>query len=88
MEIYVTILGRGGHASRPDKSYNPIDCFTALYGALQTIPCSINRVSGGNSGNIIPESLDFWGKCDNVEALQNILEHICPIYHCSFNIHK
>lgn len=83
MEFDITIQGKGGHGSRPDLSHNPVDCFAAVYGALQTVGCTITRVDGGTAGNIIPDALRFTGNCGNMEALKRILEHTCKIYHCT-----
>ena len=61
MEYTVTIFGRGAHGSRPDLGRNPVDCFAAAYGALQTIGCTISDVDGGTAGNIIPETVEMRG---------------------------
>ncbi|MDR2665151.1 MAG: amidohydrolase [Oscillospiraceae bacterium] len=68
----VTLRGRGGHGSRPDRSNNPVDCFVAVYNALVSIRLrrtspfepftfSIGLLSGGDKGNIIPSELTFGG---------------------------
>ena len=82
MEFSVTIQGKGGHGSRPDLSCNPVDCFTAVFGALQTIGCTINNVDGGTAANIIPETLHFTGSCNDMDAFKRILEHTCAAYNC------
>ena len=43
MEFHITIQGKGGHGSRPDLSYNPVDCFAAVYSGLQTIGCTVTE---------------------------------------------
>lgn len=83
MEFDITIQGKGGHGSRPDLSRNPIDCFAAVYGALQTAGCSVTFVDGGTAGNIIPDSLRFKGTCKDMDAVKRILEHTCAVYHCT-----
>ena len=83
MEFHITIQGKGGHGSRPDLSYNPVDCFAAVYGALQTVGCTVTDVDGGTAGNIIPHALHFRGSCDHMDALKRILEHTCAAYNCS-----
>lgn len=83
MKFNITIQGKGGHGSRPDLSHNPVDCFAAVYGALQTIDCTVTCVDGGTAGNIIPEQLTFACACDNKEALQRILDHACAAYNCT-----
>lgn len=68
----VTITGKGGHGSRPDLSNNPLDCFHAFYGGLQSIwmrdvsPCepatlAICKVQYGTTWNIIAPTLNFAG---------------------------
>lgn len=70
--VNVTIKGKGGHGSRPDLCNNPIDCFVAIYNALQasrmkyTSPFnpftfSIGTVKAGEAANIIPEEITFAG---------------------------
>ena len=83
MEFSVTIQGKGGHGSRPDLGCNPVDCFTAVFGALQTIGCTITHVDGGTAANIIPEVLHFTGSCNDMDALKRILEHTCAAYRCT-----
>lgn len=87
MEFNITIQGKGGHGSRPDLSHNPVDCFAAVYGALQTIGCKVSFVDGGTAGNIIPDALHFTCSCDNTNALKRILEHTCNLYHCTAVFH-
>ncbi|MBR0140349.1 MAG: amidohydrolase [Firmicutes bacterium] len=72
MRFQVTIEGRGGHGSRPDKSINPIDCFVAVYQRLQalrltavdpyqTCTYSVGSLSSGAVPNVIPQTLTFSG---------------------------
>jgi len=86
MEYTVTIFGRGGHGSRPDNGRNPVDCFAAVYGALQTIGCAVTDVDGGTAGNIIADKLIFRCTCENKEALQRILTHTAAAYNCTAEI--
>ena len=86
MEFSITIQGKGGHGSRPDLSCNPVDCFAAVYSALQTIGCTITCVDGGTAANIIPEALHFQGSCQNMDAVKRILEHTCAAYLCTGSI--
>ena len=88
MEFDITIQGRGGHGSRPDLACNPIDCFSAVFGALQQVGCQITHVDSGTAGNIIPDTLRFKGSCQDMDALRLILEHTCSIYHCSAIFNK
>ncbi|MBO5869067.1 MAG: peptidase dimerization domain-containing protein [Oscillospiraceae bacterium] len=87
MNYTITIQGRGGHGSRPDRAYNPIDCFAAIYGILQQHQCPITRIDGGTANNVIPDKLIFsmeWDK--SKENLESILDPACKLYHCSFEI--
>lgn len=70
----VTLTGKGGHGSRPDRSINPIDCFVAIYECLKTIRMnhvapdvmltnSMGMVQAGTAGNVIPQTLTFCGTC-------------------------
>ena len=63
----VTILGRGGHGSRPETTIDPIVLAAAIVMRLQTIVArevspqetavvSIGRISAGTKNNIIPET--------------------------------
>lgn len=89
MNYSITIQGRGGHGSRPDLSYNPVDCFVAVFGALQRFSPTISQVDGGSAVNVIPDKLIFVMKCcAGTEDLAQILEPICKLYHCSFEINE
>lgn len=87
MEFNITIQGKGGHGSRPDLGCNPVDCFAAVYGALQAVGCEITNVDGGTAGNIIPEALYFQGTCKDMDAVKRILEHTCAAYRCTAVFH-
>ena len=86
MEFKITIQGKGGHGSRPDRSINPVDCFAAVYGGLQIIGCTVTDVDGGTANNIIPEMLTFTCACENPEAMQQLLTHTCAAYNCTVTI--
>ena len=86
MEYTVTIFGRSAHGSRPDLGRNPVDCFAAAYGALQTIGCTISDVEGGTANNIVPDKLVFRCTCQNKEALERILTHTAAAYNCTAEI--
>lgn len=68
----VTLTGKGGHSSRPDKSNNPLDCFTNLYNNIEQLrhryvppyaylTNSISFVECGTKSNVIPETCHFSG---------------------------
>ena len=72
MGFNVTIHGKGGHGSRPDQANSPIDCFVAIYNALQAgrltkvtpfkpLTFSVGQLQAGAVGNVIPNDLFFAG---------------------------
>lgn len=69
-EIYITVIGRGGHAALPDRILNPVlmssKIICALYehfDAIQDVPSvfSIGAVDGGSAGNIVPDLVKLKG---------------------------
>ena len=72
MAFDVTIHGKGGHGSRPDQANSPIDCFVAIYNALeaarltkitpfQPLTLSVGLLQSGAVSNVIPNDLTFAG---------------------------
>ena len=72
MAFKVTIVGKGGHGSRPDKAASPIDAFVAIYNGLQAmrvtkippnkvLTYSLGSVQAGDTHNVIPHTLRFIG---------------------------
>ncbi len=70
--FHITLIGKGGHGSRPDRGNNPIDCFLAIAYQfkdlrMRMIPpdvlftASINMVNAGSAHNITPVTLTFSG---------------------------
>ncbi len=70
--IVATVRGRGGHASEPHMSLDPITVAAEVILALQTAVTrridvfdpavvSITRVTGGTTNNIIPEKVELEG---------------------------
>lgn len=66
------ITGRGGHASRPDLSNNPVDCMLEFINEINKIrmkhispfeqlTVSICKIDAGTKSNIIPEYAEFSG---------------------------
>ena len=87
MHYSITIQGRGGHGSRPDRACNPVDCFAAIYGALQQLRCKITQVDGGTAVNVIPDKLIFHAECDGSEQeLTQVMTPICQLYSCSVHV--
>jgi amidohydrolase len=71
-ELYITILGQGGHGARPNLTIDPIVIASHVVIALQTIvsrrtdpfkECvlTIGKFSGGTATNIIPNEVVLWG---------------------------
>lgn len=72
MAFNITIHGKGGHGSRPDQANSPIDCFVAIYNALQAarltkitpfkpLTLSVGLLQSGAVSNVIPNDLTFAG---------------------------
>ena len=70
MGFNITIHGKGGHGSRPDQANSPIDCFVAIYNALQAarltkitpfkpLTLSVGLLQAGAVSNVIPNDLTF-----------------------------
>ncbi len=66
----VTIIGKGGHGSRPDQAISPIDCFATVHQRFlgfrkderfKKCTYSVGQVNSGSAKNIIPETLSFSG---------------------------
>ena len=68
--ITVTINGRGGHGSNPEKNIDPIICAANIINSLQSIVSrnvspldsavlSVNYISGGDVNNLVVDSVTF-----------------------------
>lgn len=71
-EIYIRLIGQGGHAAMPEQFRDPIMASAHLVIALQQIPqkyapsgiptvLSIGRIEGAGSVNVIPEAVKMEG---------------------------
>ena len=69
-EIYITVIGSGGHAALPEGTLNPVlmasKIVCALYerfDAVTDVPSvlSIGVVDGGSAGNIVPDAVKLEG---------------------------
>lgn len=90
MKFDISIHGRGGHGSRPDNSINPIDCFTAVLSAMESLGrCEITRVDGGTASNIIPNTVRFQGALENADAncVKAMVDSCCQAYACHAEYH-
>ena len=72
MDFDVTLIGRGGHGSRPDLANNPLDCFASIYHQLQEmrtriltpfypLEISVCKIEMGTTAAIIPQEMRFAG---------------------------
>jgi amidohydrolase len=68
--LYATIVGRGGHGSKPETAIDPIYIASFVIQALYGIPArrippndpaviSLGSVHGGDASNVIPEQIEF-----------------------------
>lgn len=90
MTFDISIHGRGGHGSRPDNSINPIDCFTAVLAAMESIgKCEITCVDGGTASNVIPNTVRFQGTLENADlnSIQTIVDSLCAAFNCRAEYH-
>ncbi len=71
-EIYITVIGKGGHAALPHQTIDPIIIASNLLLSLQTIisrnhnplspsVLSFGKITGGNAGNVIPDEVKIEG---------------------------
>lgn len=86
MKLDITIHGRGGHASRPDQSINPLDCFTAVFAGLAQLrgQLQVEQVDCGNSTNVIVDSLRFRLNCreEDIPEIKTLTDNLCAGYQC------
>ena len=90
-EIYIDVIGKGGHAAIPEGRINPLviasKIITCLYDRFDKVNdtpsvLSIGVIQGGSAGNIIPEKVSMQGTFRAMDedwrakALQ-IIEEIC-----------
>jgi hippurate hydrolase len=70
--VYITVEGKGGHASMPHDANDPVPVACAIVGALQTwvtrrvdvftpAVITIGRIRAGTVGNVIPERAEMEG---------------------------
>lgn len=87
MKIDITIAGRGGHGSRPDRSVNPLDCFTAVFAGLAQLGghLQVEQVDCGNSTNVIVDNLRFRLACreEDISGVKALTDNLCAAYHCA-----
>lgn len=80
----VSLIGQGGHSSRPDLSNNPVDCFVSIYNDLsgvrmrhtnpnECLTWAVGLLQGGTKSNVIAEQVTFscLGRFFDVEKTAN-----------------
>ncbi|MEM6329259.1 MAG: amidohydrolase [Planctomycetota bacterium] len=90
----IDISGSGGHAARPHESRDPIAAAAQLIGALyqyvpratdsqESVVVTIGQVSGGDTANVIPESVMLRGTVRTLDASvrQRTIDHIRHLAH-------
>ena len=86
--VSVTILGKGGHGSRPDEANNPILCFAEMQSFFADVfpKLEIRSVDAGTAGNVIPECLNFTCFVPeeiSVEAVKNLAAECAKMFLCT-----
>ncbi|MBL6657488.1 MAG: amidohydrolase [Flavobacteriales bacterium] len=90
-EIYIDVIGKGGHAAIPEGRINPLviasKLITKLYDRFDSVKdtpsvLSIGVIQGGSAGNIIPEKVSMQGTFramneDWRSEAHQIIEEIC-----------
>lgn len=99
----ITISSRGAHAAMPQLGDDPIVAAGALIGAVQTIASrtvdpqeeavvSLTQVHGGNTWNVIPETVTLRGTCRYFKAelrhtLEGALRRIADGVAATYGVH-
>lgn len=91
-EFTITIKGKGGHASTPHLTVDPVVIAAEVVLALQKIPSrlvapfeqvvvTVGRISGGHANNVIPDSVQLNGTVRTFDhsLAQEIEKHIRKI---------
>lgn len=90
-EIYINVIGKGGHAALPKGNINPIlmasDLISSLYSHFSKETdyenvFSIGSIEGGSAGNIIPDEVQLKGTFRAMdmtfrEHAHSVIETIC-----------
>ncbi len=84
----VSLVGKGGHGSRPDLADNPILCFAEMQSLFaDAFPSLVIRsVNSGTAGNVIPESLHFTCSVPDeisFEAVKNTVVQCANLFSCT-----
>ena len=84
--LFITVKGRGGHASEPYRALDPIPIACEIVQALQTMitrridvfdpaVVTVGRISAGTVNNIIPEVAEIEGTIRSVSERTRRLVH-------------
>lgn len=82
-KIFVTVTGRGGHASMPQDALDPMPLACEIVGAIQTfvtrqVPVfdpavvTIARLQAGTTDNVIPETVEMLGTIRTLSATRRM----------------
>ena len=88
----IRITGKGAHAARPQEGIDAIVVAGQMIGALQTLASrrysplasvvvSVTRIAGGNTWNVLPESVELEGtlRTHRTEVQQNVKARVGEI---------
>jgi amidohydrolase len=73
-KLRIKVIGRGGHASMPHDSLDPIPIACEIVTALQTM-VTIARIEGGTTDNVIPEDARLWGTLRTLSEQTRSIAH-------------
>jgi amidohydrolase len=85
-KIVMTVIGKGGHASQPHLSVDPIPIACEIVTALQTmvtrcvpafdpVVLTIARITSGTTNNVIPEKAELEGTIRSFSASSRAIAH-------------
>ena len=85
--VELTVVGKGGHGSRPDMAVNPVMCAAAILTnvamawvnqitAGETVTLGVTSIRGGDTGNVIPDTAAIKGSLRffNMEEGMTVVE--------------
>lgn len=91
----IEVIGRGGHASEPEKCINPLDSVSRIYQKIKELQVSYAGTSkkavisptmlhGGNAQNIIPDNCTLAGTVrtfcrEDIEKIKVHLKKVCEM---------
>lgn len=90
-QLQITVTGRGGHASMPHDTLDPVPIACEIVGAIQTmvarrfsvfdpVVVSISKIEAGTAHNVIPDSAKLTGTMRTLSAANRArLRHEVPL---------